>query len=206
MLDNLSLLAQAPILNVQLLLDGLLIGAIFALAAYGMALVWGVMNIINIAQGDMRDPRRLRRGAARRTTASTRCSACRSRSWCCSPVGWVLYRLIIFRVVDRDLFISLLATFGLGILRSSMNLIFGADVTHRRLGLRARCILFDGLVTVAEIKVVSLLLAAALADGRHVFLKRTRLGQAIRATAQNARAARVMGIDTDRVYAVRPTR
>ena len=37
-------------LSVQLLLDGLLVGAIFALAAYGMALVWGVMNIINVTR------------------------------------------------------------------------------------------------------------------------------------------------------------
>ncbi len=39
-------------LNIQLLLDGLFIGAIFALAAYGLALVWGVMNVKNLAQGD----------------------------------------------------------------------------------------------------------------------------------------------------------
>ena len=45
MFDNLSLLGIAPLLNVQLLLDGLFIGAIFALAAYGLALVWGVMNV-----------------------------------------------------------------------------------------------------------------------------------------------------------------
>ena len=53
MLGNISLLLQAPILNVQLLLDGLFIGAIFALAAYGLALVWGVMNVKNLAQGDL---------------------------------------------------------------------------------------------------------------------------------------------------------
>lgn len=41
MIDNLLLLYQAPILSVQVVIDGLLIGAIFALAAYGMALVWG---------------------------------------------------------------------------------------------------------------------------------------------------------------------
>jgi ABC-type branched-subunit amino acid transport system permease subunit len=52
MLDNLSLLGLAPLLNLQLLIDGLLIGSIFALAAYGLALVWGVMNIKNLAQGD----------------------------------------------------------------------------------------------------------------------------------------------------------
>ena len=52
MIDNLSLLGLAPMLNLQLLLDGLLIGSIFAIAAYGLALVWGVMNVKNLAQGD----------------------------------------------------------------------------------------------------------------------------------------------------------
>jgi len=51
-LDNLTILAQVPVLNVQLLLDGLIVGAIFALTAYGLALVWGVMNLKNLAQGD----------------------------------------------------------------------------------------------------------------------------------------------------------
>ena len=41
MFDNLSLLGLVPMLNLQLLLDGLLIGSVFALAAYGLALVWG---------------------------------------------------------------------------------------------------------------------------------------------------------------------
>ena len=52
-MENLRLLFDAPILTVQLLLDGILIGAIFALAAYGMALVWGVMGLINVAQGEL---------------------------------------------------------------------------------------------------------------------------------------------------------
>ena len=52
MLGNLDLLAQAPIFNVQLLLNGILVGAVFALAAYGLALVWGVTSVKNLAQGD----------------------------------------------------------------------------------------------------------------------------------------------------------
>ena len=47
------LVFQVPMLTVQALLDGLLLGILFALIAYGMALQWGVMNIINIAQGDL---------------------------------------------------------------------------------------------------------------------------------------------------------
>jgi branched-chain amino acid transport system permease protein len=50
---NLEVLASAPILVVQLVVNGILVGAIFALVAYGMALVWGVMNIINVAQGEL---------------------------------------------------------------------------------------------------------------------------------------------------------
>ena len=46
------LIFQAPMLMVQASLDGILLGILFALIAYGMALQWGVMNIINIAQGD----------------------------------------------------------------------------------------------------------------------------------------------------------
>ena len=51
-MSSLQLLFDAPILLVQLIVDGMLVGSIFALAAYGMALVWGVMNVINIAQGE----------------------------------------------------------------------------------------------------------------------------------------------------------
>ena len=53
MIDNLWLLFQAPVIGADLIINGLLVGAIFALAAYGMALVWGVMGIINIAQGEL---------------------------------------------------------------------------------------------------------------------------------------------------------
>ncbi|MEK9860307.1 MAG: branched-chain amino acid ABC transporter permease, partial [Alphaproteobacteria bacterium] len=52
-MDNLQLLlVWAPVINIQLILEGIFIGAIFALSAYGLALVWGVMNIKNLAQGD----------------------------------------------------------------------------------------------------------------------------------------------------------
>ncbi|MDH3452655.1 MAG: branched-chain amino acid ABC transporter permease, partial [Gammaproteobacteria bacterium] len=56
-------------------------------------------------------------------------------------------------------------------------------------------------VTVADIKLVSFLLCVVLAGIVVVFMKRSRMGQAIRATAQDPRAARVMGIDTEKVYA-----
>ncbi len=200
MLNNLSLLGFAPVLNVQLLLDGLLIGAIFALSAYGLALVWGVMNVKNLAQGDF-----VMMGGY---------IAYQMSVWGIHPIfglpvavvvmfgfGWVVYRLIISRVVDRDLFTSLLATFGLAIvLAQLLNLMFGPDVQSTISGFKIRSFL-DGGVTVADIKLISFGMASVLAAGVITFMKRSRMGQAIRATAQNARAAKLMGIDTDRVYA-----
>ena len=200
MFDNLTLLAQAPVLNVQLLLDGLFIGATFALAAYGLALVWGVMNVKNLAQGDFV----ILGGYIAVTLAQAGYNPILALP-VAVPVmfvyGWIVYRLVISRVIERDLFTSLLATFGLAIVMAQgMNLMFGPDVRTADPGLDTR-LFFGGLVTVAEIKVLSLALAAALASVVVVFMKKSRMGQAIRATAQDARAARVMGIDTDRVYA-----
>jgi branched-chain amino acid transport system permease protein len=200
MWDNISLLVIAPLLNVQLLLDGVLIGAIFALAAYGLALVWGVTNVKNLAQGDL-----VIMGGYIAYVFTT----LGIHPILALPVavvlmfgfGWLIYRLIIAHVIDRDLFTSLLATFGLAlVIQQSLNLIFGPDVQIAESGFDI-LFLFGGQVTLAEIKLVALVLAALLAAMIVVFMKTSRMGQAIRATAQNARAAKIMGIDTDRVYA-----
>ncbi len=199
-MDNLQILFDAPVLSMQLLIDGLLVGAIFALVAYGMALVWGVMNIINVAQGEF-----VMLGgyvafylyqAGIHPLYGVPLAAV-----ALYVLGWALYRSVIFRIVDRDLFTSLLATFGLGILLQQLaNELFGADVRTAQSGL-GTWFLFDGMVTVPQIKVVAFVIALVIGGVLLWFLKRSRIGQAIRATAQNARAARVMGIDTDRVYA-----
>src|SRR3546814_3334685 len=92
---------------------------------------------------------------------------------------------MIRRVIERDMFTSLLATFGLAIVMAQlMNLIFGSQVVTADSGLGIRS-LFGGMVTIAEIKVVSLVLCALMASVIVLFMKRSRMGQAIRATAQN---------------------
>ena len=200
MLDNISLLIQAPLLNIQLLLDGIFIGAIFALAAYGLALVWGVMNVKNLAQGDF-----VMMGGYIAWFLST---------YGIHPIfglpvamvimfgfGWLIYITIICRIINRDLFTSLLATFGLAlVIAQLLNLAFGPEVRVAISGFAINSF-FDGMVTVANIKFIGLVLAAILATMVISFMKLSRMGQAIRATAQDPRAAKVMGIDTERIYA-----
>ena len=115
-------------------------------------------------------------------------------------LGWLIYRLVVFRVVYKDLFLSILATFGISILLQQLaNEVFGSDVQTAEPGL-GTLFFADGMLVVPAIKLVAFAFALILGSVLFLFLKKSRLGQAIRATAQNARAARIMGINTDRVY------
>ena len=194
------LIFQVPILMVQASLDGILLGILFALIAYGMALQWGVMNIINIAQGDL-----VILGGY--ITYFMYLSGIHpALGVIVAPVimyfvGVGLYKLVINKVVDRDLFISILATFGISILfMQLMNFAFGADVVlaNSEFG---TTMLFNSSVTLPNSKIFSAIISIIFAIGLVIYMKKSKLGRAIRATAQNARAAKILGVDTEKVYA-----
>ena len=194
------LIFQVPILMVQASLDGILLGILFALIAYGMALQWGVMNIINIAQGDL-----VILGGY--ITYFMYLSGIHpALGVIVAPaimyfVGVGIYKLVINKVVDRDLFISILATFGISILfMQLMNFAFGADVVlaNSEFG---TTMLFNNSVTLPNSKIFSAIISIIFAIGLVVYMKKSKLGRAIRATAQNARAAKILGVDTEKVYA-----
>ncbi len=199
-LSNISLLFEFPVVNLKIIIDGLMIGSLFALAAYGLALVWGVMNVKNLAQGDF-----VISGGyvswwlvQQGVPALLGVPAAFIVMW---GVGWVVYKLVISRVIERDLFTSLLATFGVAIMIAQiLNLMFGSDTQSVDLGYHT-LYFADGLIDVPIAKLIGVLMAATLAVAVIIFMKSSRMGQAIRATAQDARAARVMGIDTEKVYA-----
>jgi branched-chain amino acid transport system permease protein len=199
-LGNISLLFEFPIVNLKIILDGVMIGSLFALAAYGLALVWGVMNVKNLAQGDF-----VISGGyvswwlvQQGVPALLGVPIAFVVMW---GIGWVVYKVVISRVIERDLFTSLLATFGLAIMMAQiLNLLFGSDTQSVDLGYDT-LYFADGLIDVPIAKLIGVLMAAILAAGVIIFMKFSRMGQAIRATAQDSRAARVMGIDTEKVYA-----
>ena len=194
------LIFQVPILMVQASMDGILLGILFALIAYGMALQWGVMNIINIAQGELV----ILGGYIAYTMYMMGIHP--AFGVIVSPIimffiGWLLYKLVIYRVVDRDLFISILATFGISILTQQlMNFIFGADVVVAQSNF-GTTMFFEGLVTLPNAKIFSAVVSVIFAIGLVIYMRKSKLGRAIRATAQNARAAKILGVDTEKVYA-----
>jgi branched-chain amino acid transport system permease protein len=194
------LIFEAPILMVQASMDGVLLGILFSLIAYGMALQWGVMNIINIAQGEL-----VIMGGyiayfmylsgihpAFGVIVSPIIMYC---------VGWGMYKLVINKVVDKDLFTSILATFGISILAQQlMNFAFGADVVVAQSNF-GTTMLFNNSVTLPNAKIFSGAVCVISAIILVIYMKKSKLGRAIRATAQNARAAKILGVDTEKVYA-----
>ena len=210
-MDNLQILIDAPIVSVQLLVDGLLIGAIFALAAYGMALVWGVMNIINVAQGAyvilggyvsfyfVEALAGAVPGAPRIVWIVLSMPLAAASV---ALLSFIIFRLVIQRILDRDLFISLLATFGIElVLQQGMNQIFTAE--ERIVDAQLPTFAFlDYMVNIPGSRVLGAVLGIAAAVAIVALVRYSRFGRAMRATAQNAQAARIMGIDTDRVYAM----
>ena len=177
-------------LTLQATLDGVLLGVLFALIAYGMALQWGVMNIINIAQGDL--------------VILGGYIAYFMYLWGIHPawgvivspfimyfVGVGIYKLVINKVVDRDLFISILATFGISILfMQLMNFAFGADVVLANSGY-GTTMLFDNSVTLPNSKIFSAFISIIFSVVFLIYMKKSILGTAIRTTTHNARAAKI---------------
>jgi branched-chain amino acid transport system permease protein len=200
-MDNLQLLlVWAPVINIQLILEGIFIGAIFALSAYGLALVWGVMNIKNLAQGDFVIAGGYMAFALNMYGVPL---------FLILPIvivsmfcyGWVVYLLVIRRILDQDMFVSLLATFGLSLLMQQViNRIFGPEVQIIDMKMPVYEA-FDSMVSIPSSKILALIMAGLISISVVIFMKRSRTGQAIRATAQDPRAARVLGINIDRIYA-----
>ena len=213
MWSNIEILLIAPQFAAGLLLEGLLIGAVFALIAYGLALVWGVMNVKNLAQG----PFVIAGGYVAWFVQSGKTVDLGFASFqmpYVHPVlgmlvaavvmwalSWMIYQYIVSKVLEMDMFVSLLATFGVAyVLEQSLSLMFTQDTQTIDLGWGSLDVFSDGMVLLAWQKIMAFVICCVLAVFLVIFMKRSRMGQSIRATAQNARAARVMGIDTDRVY------
>jgi branched-chain amino acid transport system permease protein len=116
-------------------------------------------------------------------------------------IGFLLQKILINRIIERPHLIALLVTYGLGIaIANTVKLIYTANP-------RLTTTQFSGFWEFGEVVLPvtkTLVLAAALIMmvGLFVFLKYTTFGKSIRAAAQNKEAARMVGIEIDRVYAV----
>jgi len=187
-----------PAMVGQVIISGLLSGVLYGMVALGLALIFGVMRIINVAHGPL-----LMLGAY---TTFFLYSAFGLNPYLTVPVsmavlfvvGVLLERTLVFRVVDAPELSSLLLTFGISIaLVNGAQLAFTSDLRAVEF-LTGSWIL--GPFAFSKSRVIAFVFAAALTAGAFVFLKSTRLGKAIRATSQSREVAMVCGIDVGAIH------
>ena len=182
----------------QVIISGILSGALYAMVALGLALIFGVMRVINIAHGPL-----LMLGAY---ATFFLWQATGVNPYFTLPVtmagmfllGVLLQRALVFRVVDAPELSSLLLTFGISIaLVNVAQLAFTSDLRAIEFLTAAWRV---GPFAISKSRLIAFVVAAAITAAAFVFLQSTRVGKAIRATSQSREVAMVCGIDVQRIH------
>ncbi len=193
----------------QFVVNGLLVGALFAAVAVGFALIWGVVDIINLAHGEM-----VMLGGYTSywtlTAVTGNAEGSLGLFLATIPiaivllfgVGYALQRTLVQRVIGTDIFLTLLVTFGISIAIQQLGIqAWTANPRSIQVAFADPSLLVAGLV-VPKMKLVAFVGAIVLTALLYVFLQRTRTGRAIRAVSQNPEAAALVGIDVEHTRAV----
>jgi branched-chain amino acid transport system permease protein len=186
----------------QVLINGTLLGGLYAVMALGLALVWGVLNIVNLAHGAF-----IMLGAYLAWYLYTYLGIDPFFGLPLTAVvmfclGYAMQRGVLNLVVRAPMFNTLLITFGLEVVLTYLaQLAFSADFRTINPPYAGSSIALGPLV-VPLARLMAFGVAVMLTVGMWLFLLHTRLGRAIRATAQNLVAARLYGVAPQHLYAV----
>jgi branched-chain amino acid transport system permease protein len=186
----------------QILLNGILLGGLYGLMALGMALIWGVLNIVNLAHGSL-----IMLGGyvvyyVFVYTGLDPFAALPIAMVVMFCIGFLLQRYLLNLIVRAALLSTLLITYGLDVIITYLaQLLFTADFRTINPSYAGTNFGAFGL-TVPNIRLAAFLVAVLLAGGLWFLLNRLPLGRAIRATSQNFVAARLYGVDPRTLYAV----
>lgn len=186
----------------QTIADGLVLGGIYALAAVGFSLIFGVLHVINLSHGIL-----VLLGAYLALIFS---EALHIDPLLCIPpvmailfcIGYCYQRFLIQRAVDRASVNSMLLTFGVALmLQNVMIWLFSPDMrnitpSYAFASFRIGPVNFDA------VRISALLASLVLLSCLAVFLRFSPLGRVIRATAQQTMAARLCGVNVRHVYAL----
>ncbi len=189
-------------LYLQILINGIMLGALYAAMAMGLTLVWGVMNFINFAHGVL-----IVLGAYTAFYAF--------QFWGLNPflslplamvlmffVCYFLQRLLINLIVKASVFMTLIMTFGLDTLLTNLA-ILAFTVDYRMVSLPYSGSGFSiGSLTIPYLRLLSLVIAFGLTGALLLFMNRTKTGSAIKAVGLDKEAAQMVGINVAKTYAI----
>jgi len=184
------------------LVQGILLGGLYALFAAGLALVFGIMRLVNLAHGDLIVLAAFLILALVTTLGLNPFAAALIVLPLMFAAGWALQYLILNRTLGPDILPPLLVTFGLSIvIQNGLLESFSADSRRIGLGTLETQSLNLGPVTVGLMPLLTFLSAVAVIVALNLIFYRTSLGRAFRATSDDAVTAGLMGIRSDRIFA-----
>jgi branched-chain amino acid transport system permease protein len=182
------------------IIDGVLVGLVYGLAAMGLTLIWGVMDVINLTHGTMI--------VAGMFALYLLAGALGISPYFTLPpiliggflVGVALYWIAVHRMIGRPPLMSLLSTFAVNLVLVGVGTaVLGTALFNVDVSLPGITV---GRYTFPGAHILAAVLAAVIAGILYLFLHYTRLGKALRAVANNREAAELVGIPTTRLLAI----
>ncbi|HKA62132.1 MAG TPA: branched-chain amino acid ABC transporter permease [Methylomirabilota bacterium] len=189
---------------VDTILQGLLLGGLYALFATGLSLIFGVMRIVNLAHGDLSI-----------LAAFLAVVVVESLGWnpfaalvlvvpLLAAIGYALQALLLNRLLGRGILPPILVTFGFSIIiQNALLETFSAD--SRRLdpgGVETASVALGSQLAVGWFPLITLAVAVLILVGLQLVIGRLSLGRAFRAVSDDQETAELMGIDHRRLYAL----
>ena len=186
------------------LIQGVLLGGLYALFAAGLSLIFGVMRLVNLAHGDFI----VLAAYAILLVASRLGLDPFAAALIALPIlfviGFALQHVLLNRTLGRDLLPPLLVTFGLSIIiQNGLLQLFSADSVRLRSGaIETASVALGGGIAVGVAPLLTLVSAIAVIVVLNFVFYRTAIGQAFRATSDDLEIAQLMGIDVARIFAI----
>ncbi|MGE0035108.1 MAG: branched-chain amino acid ABC transporter permease [Xanthobacteraceae bacterium] len=184
----------------QTLVNGIVLGALYACLAVGFSLVWGVLNVINMLHGSLIVFGGYLTFFAWHSYGIHPLLALPFVALLMYAIGYVTQLSMINRVIDQPVLTTLTLTFGLDlILYNFMTVYYTA--TPRRVTLDLGALDLAGIAIPVD-RLFGMALALALTGLLYLMMRRSRIGRAIVAVRMDSAAAALMGIKVDRIYAI----
>lgn len=189
-------------LFIQVLVNGLAVGGTYALGAIGVSLVFGVLNIINFGQGASYTIAAYVAMTLMFVAGANIVLAFVGGVAAAFILGWLIERIAVRPLQDQPLLMPLITTMGLGlVLENMMHFVYGAQTQPFSAALTSESYEL-GPATISTWEIVTLLVVVAAIAALHYVLKHTDFGTAVRAVAEDRRAASLTGIDVRRLVVI----
>ena len=185
---------------VQVFISGILAGGIYALASVGLALIFGVVGLVNFAHGEFLMLAMYFSYWIYRYTGLDPYQSMALNLALMALVGYVIYKVIMARVIDSEHSIQMLITLALSMLLQNFALmLWKADYRSIRLDITTSTVNIGSIILTTP-RIIAFVIAISASICLYLYLQKTFTGAAMRAISQNGKAAQLMGINIKRTY------